>query len=748
MSRWVLSYKKPAGSWNEALPLGNGMLGVMSYGCLEKETLELNLDTLWSGDGSPRLNPHGRVDLERLRKQLIDQNYQGAEDTCRKYILGNWTDAYLPAGQLNIRLSGTEEEPHGYMRQLSFDRAIETVESDRYTRELFVSMADPLLAIHYHASCGQRIQMEISLESEIRHELHQDREDMIMLSGRAPSYVAPPYYDCAEPVVYEDGKGLLFTLAVKAIVLQGSVSCCDGKLLIDGEKDVFIYFTGVTGFGREQGREELIKECEELVRQPEYELLKTAHLREYRSYFDRMDLSLVDTPENRSIERMFHYARYLMICCSKPGSQCANLQGIWNNRMRAPWSSNYTVNINTEMNYWMAERCNLSECQEPLFDLIYRAAENGRQTASKVYGLTGWVSHHNLDLWGHSGPVGYFGQDEDPCSYAMWPMSSGWLCRHLWEHYCYTQDQEFLRYKAYPVIEGAVRFYLDFLFPYGEYYVTGPSTSPENRFYDDRGEAHSVGMASTMDISILKELFGYYLEMCKVLGISGLAGQVQHALEKLPPFQIGRHGQLQEWLFDYQEMEVHHRHVSHLYALYPGNLITEQTPELLDACRVTLERRGNEGTGWCMAWKACLWARLRDGERALALLRKQLRVTREERIACVGGGIYPNLLCAHPPFQIDGNFGFAAAIAEMLLQSDGSSISFLPALPKQWKAGRVRGMRVQRGITVDFGWQEGKIYRMKLRAIHETPVILQYNGVVETVLLQPGKELLLEPEIE
>lgn len=299
---------------------------------------------------------------------------------------------------------------------------------------------------------------------------------------------------------------------------------------------------------------------------------------------------------------MFHYARYLMICSSRPGSQCANLQGIWNNRMRAPWSSNYTVNINTEMNYWMAERCNLGECQGPLFDLICRTAENGKETAREFYGLSGWVSHHNLDIWGHSGPVGYFGQDEDPCSYSMWPMSSGWLCRHLWEHYCYTEDLDFLKDRAYPVIEGAVKFYLGFLFPYGEYYVTGPSTSPENRFCGEDGKSHSVGMASTMDISILKELFGYYLKICNILGIEGETADVKRVLSKLSPFKTGSFGQIREWFLDYPETEIHHRHVSHLYGLYPGNLITEKnTPELLEACRVALERRGDEGTGWCMA---------------------------------------------------------------------------------------------------------------------------------------------------
>lgn len=507
--------------------------------------------TLWSGDGSSKLNKNGHADLGHLRKLLKDQKHQEAEDYCRKHILGDWTDSYLPAGRLNMSL------------QMS----------------------------------GQKLHLGISLESEIRHEKIKSCEDTVILFGRAPSYVAPPYYDCPEPVVYEDGKGIRFTLAVKAVAPGGSIKCCDGKLLIEGEQDIFVYFTGNTDFGRNADAPQLEKECMEVLKDPDYEQLKKRHLGEYRKYFNRMELSLNDTRENRLAEMMFHYARYLMICSSRPGSQCANFQGIWNNRMRAPWSSNYTVNINTEMNYWMAERCNLGECQEPLFDLICRTAEDGKETAREIYGLSGWVSHHNLDIWGHSGPVGYFGQDKDPCSYSMWPMSSGWLCRHLWEHYCYTEDLDFLKDRAYPVIEGAVKFYLGFLFPYGEYYVTGPSTSPENRFCGEDGKSHSVGMASTMDISILKELFGYYLKICNILGIEGETADVKRVLSKLPPCKTGSFGQIREWFLDYPETEIHHRHVSHLYGLYPGKLITENTPELLEACRVALERRGDEGTG-------------------------------------------------------------------------------------------------------------------------------------------------------
>ena len=739
MDRWILNYKEPAKTWTEALPLGNGSLGVMSYGRLQDETFELNLDTLWSGDGSSKLNKNSCADLEYLRKLLTNRNYQEAEEYCSKNILGDWTDSYLPAGKLNVSLQMPEETAEKYIRQLSLNHALETVTSAGYRRELFVSMADSLLAVHFQAEQGKKLHLEISMESEIKHEAIQECENTLILSGQAPSYVAPPYYNCPEPIVYEDENGILFTLAVKAVAPQGSVKCCDGRLLVDGEQDVFIYFTGNTNFCRDMSAEALKKECQKLLDHADYEFLKVRHLEEYYKYFNRMELSLNDTKENQLVETMFHFVRYLMICSSKPGSQCTNLQGIWNNKMRAPWSSNYTVNINTEMNYWMAERCNLSECQEPLFDLVCRTAEDGKKTAEKVYGLSGWVSHHNLDIWGHSGPVGYSGQDADPCSYSMWPMSSGWLCRHFWEHYCYTEDIDFLKNKAYPIIEGAVKFYLGFLFPYEEYYVTGPSTSPENRFQGEDGNVHSVSIASTMDISILKELFGYYLKICNILNVDGISKDVKRVLEKLPPFKIGKYGQIQEWFWDYPETEIHHRHVSHLYGLYPGTLITEKTPELLDACRKTLERRGDEGTGWCMAWKACLWARLHDGDHAMALLRNQLRYTRDENISLVGGGIYPNMLCAHPPFQIDGNFGFAAAMAEMLLQSSKEHLFFLPALPAEWKDGKVRGMKAPGGITADFEWKEGRMQRICLYSPREQKVTVECNGISKTILLKPDE---------
>lgn len=655
MNELSLVFDRPAEAWNEALPLGNGSMGAMSYGRLRKEKVELNLDTLWSGTGRDKENKNTDVDWEFLHQKIFDGEYEEAEAYCKENILGDWTESYLPAGNLYIDTNVPELKEHGsYQRQLSLRDALEQVvyrqDGQVYQREFFTSMSEPVMALHYKADAYSNLELHISLDSQIRHACSAFGTNGLVLEGQAPIYVAPPYYSCEHPIVYEGGKGTQFVIGLSVQAPKGCVCQKDNTLLVTAENDVYIYLSGITDFQSQDSYLARKKQMLERICNLSYPQLKESHQKAYEAYFDRMDLTLNPGVQNDLVIKMFHYARYLMIASSKPGTQCANLQGIWNHDLRAPWSSNYTVNINTEMNYWMAEKANLSDCHEPLFDLVERTASRGKKTAKEVYHLNGWVSHHNLDIWGHSSPVGHFGQDENPCTYSMWPMSSGWLCWHLWEHYRYTLDKDFLREKAFPLIRGAVEFYLGYLVPYERYLVTVPSTSPENTFTAPDQGAHSVTFGSTMDNSILKELFGNYLKACEILGITELTDKVKAALEKLPPFKRGKGGQLQEWFLDYPEVDVHNRHVSQLYGLYPGNLIHREDEELLAACRVALDRRGDEGTGWCMAWKACLWARLGDGERALKLLKNQLHVTREENCSLVGGGTYPNMLCAHPPF--------------------------------------------------------------------------------------------------
>lgn len=743
MDRLALIFDKPAEAWNEALPLGNGTMGAMSYGRFQNERIELNLDSLWSGNGRNKENPNKNVDWDLFRKHIFAGDYQGAENYCKENVLGDWTESYLPAGTLSINVKEPIQNGNSfYRRELCLTNATEKIEFCQddliYQREFFVSMSEPVMAIHYHTSPNCNLEMSITLESEIKHKSAFFAENGIILEGQAPIYVAPPYYSCEVPVVYEEGQGIRFAIGLYVQTNGGNVYQQADKLFINTPNDVYIYVSGVTDFKQKELFFSKRNCMMENIQHIQYEKQKKAHMDVYANYFDRMHLDINYTPDNELALKMFHYARYLMICSSVPGSQCTNLQGIWNHHMRAPWSSNYTVNINTEMNYWMAEKANLSDCHMPLLELIERTSKKGEKTAQDVYHLAGWVSHHNLDIWGHSSPVGQFGQDENPCTYSMWPMSSGWLCCHLWEHYCYTLDEAFLKKKAFPIIQGAVEFYLGYLVPYKGYYVTAPSTSPENTFLAPDMTTHGVTFASTMDISILRELFGLYLKACEILGVEDFTNAVKNVLQKLPPYKIGKEGQLQEWFYDYPEADINHRHISHLFGLYPGNQIHKENEPLIEACRTSLERREDKGTGWCMAWKACLWAKLGDGNHALTLLKNQLRLTREEACSLVGGGIYPNMLCAHPPFQIDGNFGFAAAVLEMLVQYEEQKIVFLPALPDEWKDGMAEGVKAPGNITLNFKWKEKRVTEINLKSPIDAKLVILYNGMEEEIVLNAG----------
>ena len=545
MDYLTLAFDRPAEAWNEALPLGNGSMGAMSYGRLREEKIELNLDTLWSGTGRSKENKNTDVDWDFLRQKIFDGEYEEAEAYCKENILGDWTESYLPAGNLHIDANIPELKEHGsYQRQLSIKDALEQVvyrqDGQGYLREFFVSMSEPVMALHYRADAGSGLELRISLDSQIRHVCSGYGISELVLEGQAPVYAAPSYYSCEQPIVYEEGKGIRFAIGISVQAPKGCIRQKDNTLLVTADGDVYIYLSGITDFQAQDSYLSRKKQMLEQICDLSYPQLKEAHKKAYAAYFDRMDLTLNPGIQNDLITKMFHYARYLMISSSKPGTQCANLQGIWNHNLRAPWSSNYTVNINTEMNYWMAEKANLSDCHESLFDLIERTASHGKKTAKEVYHLDGWVSHHNVDIWGHSSPVGYFGQDENPCTYSMWPMSSGWLCSHLWEHYRYTLDREFLRKKAFPLIRGAVEFYLGYLVPYDGYLVTAPSTSPENTFTASDHSVHSVTFGSTMDCSILKELFGNYLKACEILDITDLMDEVKAALKNCRHLRSGK----------------------------------------------------------------------------------------------------------------------------------------------------------------------------------------------------------------
>lgn len=757
-ARKSLVYDKPAKMWVEALPIGNGSFGGMVYGGIAQDQIEFNIDTLWSGDGRSKSNPSPDKNFEEVIQLLQDKSYSQAEQHLKENILGDWSESYLPLGSVTLEQNGVEEVDN-YERILDLDSGIVrtryTSQGVTYTKEVLCSHPDQVMVMKISAT-KPVIDVKVFLNSQIvAKSVEECPDDYLGLQGTAPIYVAPNYFKCENPIRYSKGKGTQFELGMQVVTNKGQVDKIGQALHITQTDEILLYFGASTDFD---------KDCKKLIQRAtdiDYESLKIKHLEEYQNYFNRVDLELgeertslttdkrieqfsKDEEDLALIALIFNYGRYLLISSSRPGTIAANLQGIWNNKLRAPWSSNYTLNINTEMNYWLAEVTNLSECHKPLFSLITKMSKEGKKVAKELYGLDGWVAHHNTDIWGHASPVG---REEQNCSlvtYGFWPMSSGWLCDHLWEHYLFTGDKRFLQEEAYPLMKEAIRFYLGYLRPYKQYLVTIPSTSPENTFIGEDGAPHALTLGATMDIGILKNLFENFENLCKELELQDdLLPQIASVKKQLPPYKIGKHGQLQEWLTDFEDHDPHHRHVSHLYGLYPASHIHPvDTPELSKACEVTLEQRGDEGTGWSLAWKVNLWARLGKGDRAFELIKQQLRLTHEEEVSTVGGGTYPNLFCAHPPFQIDGNFGITAGISEMLLQSHRDKIELLPALPNSWKDGKITGLRARGGFTLSFNWEKHKIKQVSIQSDRDTTCHLIVNGKEKIIECKANKPTL------
>jgi len=713
-----LWYRKPAVAWTEALPVGNGRIGAMLFGGVGEDRLQLNEDSLWGGGPYDPVNPKARAALPALRQMILDGRYKEAEAFANANVMATplRQASYKPVGDLRVEVTGHDASgATGYERSLDLDAALAAVRyrlgGAAYRRELVASPKDQVLAYRLSAdgrgTLGCRLSMTCPQKS---WSVAAEGADTLVLSGRNDPEGAIP-------------GALRFEARVRVVTTGGRVRAEGRTLVVEGASEALILIAMATSYRR---YDDVSGDPTALTRaqvaaaaRRSFADIAADTAENHRRLFRRVTIDLGASPPATEAmptdERIaaspggadpalaalyFHYARYLLLSSSRPGGQAANLQGLWNDSPRPPWGSKYTININTEMNYWPAEPTALPECVEPLVAMVRDIAVTGERTARDMYGARGWVCHHNTDLWRATAPI-------DGAKFGLWPTGGAWLCTHLWSRYDYGRDRAYLR-SIYPILRGATLFFLDTLQtdPGTGALVTNPSMSPEN----GHGHGSSLIQGPTMDMDILRDLFDQTVAAAGVLGTdAAFVAQVKAARARLLPHRVGKDGQLQEWIHDWdaEADDIHHRHVSHLYGLYPGDQIDpDRTPELARAAKRSLEIRGDKATGWATAWRINLWARLRDGERAHSILTFLLGPERT----------YPNMFDAHPPFQIDGNFGGAAGIANMLMQARGEAVHLLPALPRAWPTGSVTGLRAPDRCSVDVHWRDGQLERVRLTA--------------------------------